>query len=235
MKERINQIRQAEAASHTEAYTSHKLFTPGSWMAKPVKTVLDLLPFYAAYSEFRGLDLGCGIGRNCIAIAQHFRGIPCKIDCIDILQLAIEKLHENAQNYHVPDSINGILSSIDDYIIQPDNYDLILAISALEHVDSKDTFVKKMIEIREGLRSGGIACLITNTDVQEREKVSGVPLPPQFEVNLPTEEMLLLLQKIFTGWHIIKHTVVEQRYDIPRGSLVSDLKTNVVTWVVRKI
>lgn len=234
MNESVNQIRQAEAASHTDAYTSHELFTPGSWMAKPVKTVMDLLPFYAKYSQFRGLDLGCGVGRNCIPIAQYFHGIPCQIDCIDILKLAIDKLNENAYRFHVSDAINGIVSSIDDYAIEPDSYDLILAVSALEHVDSRDTLLAKLSSIRDGLHPGGIACFIVNTGIREQEKTSKSPLPPQFEVNLPTEEMLFLLKEFFSGWSIIKHTVVQQRYDIPRGHSISDLETNVLTWVVRK-
>lgn len=235
MIERINQIRQAEAASHTDIYTTHSLFAPGSWMAKPVKTVLDLLPYYAAYPQFHGLDLGCGVGRNCIPIAQQLQNIPCQIDCVDILPLAIEKLQENAHQYHVSGSLNGIVSSIDDFAIEPDSYDLILAISALEHVDSRDTFADKLSDIRDGLRSGGIACFILNTDIQEWEKTSKVPLLPQFEVNISTEEMLLLLKVIFRGWPVLKHTVVQQKYDIPRGSSVSELETNVVTWIVRKM
>ena len=41
MMDRLSQIRQAEAASHRDAYASHELFAPGSWLAKPVKTVLE--------------------------------------------------------------------------------------------------------------------------------------------------------------------------------------------------
>lgn len=234
MMESINQIRQAEAASHTDTYTFHKLFAPGSWMAKPVKTVLDLLPYYAAYSQFHGLDLGCGVGRNCIPIAQQLHDIPCRIDCVDILPLAIEKLQENAHHYYVSGTIHGIVSSIDDYTIARDSYDLILAISALEHVAGKDIFLSKLTDIYRGLRSGGIACLVINTDVHEQEKTSREPLVPQFEVNLPTEEMLRLLQEVFHGWPVIRQTVVPQRYNIPRESGLSDLETNVVTWVVRK-
>ena len=94
----ISKIRRAEAASHTEAYTNHELYTPGSWLAKPVKTVLELLPLFDGYTTFRGLDLGCGVGRNCIAAAQYLNHIPCQVDCVDILELAIEKLRENAEN-----------------------------------------------------------------------------------------------------------------------------------------
>ena len=234
LNERINHIRKAEAASHTQAYTSHALYSPGSWLAKPVKTVMDLLPLFEGYTDFRVLDLGSGVGRNCIPVAQHFSGIPCRVDCVDILELAITKLNENAQQYGVKNCIRGIVSSIDDYEIAADSYDLILAVSALEHIASQSAFENKLVEIRDGLRPGGIACLIINSEVIEHSKETGQELPPQFEVNLPTSQMQDLLENTFEGWKIVKHTIVHQKYDIPRGKSIADLETDVVTYVVRK-
>ena len=121
---RLDEIRKAEAESHTQAYTSHSLFSPGSWLAKPVKTVLELLPLFEGYTQFAALDLGSGVGRNCIPVAQHFSGISCRVDCVDILELAIAKLNENARQYRVGNCIQGIVSSIDDYEIDADSYDL---------------------------------------------------------------------------------------------------------------
>ena len=95
MESQLQQIRHAEELSHTEMYNSFALFAPGSWLAKPVRTVLELLPLFDGYSSFRALDLGCGVGRNSIPIAQHFQNTPCRVDCVDILPLAIEKLMEN--------------------------------------------------------------------------------------------------------------------------------------------
>lgn len=230
---RLKEIRQAEAESHTEAYTSNTLFTPGSWLAKPVKTVLDILPLFEGYKEFIGLDLGAGVGRNSIPVAQHFKGIPCQVDCVDILELAIEKLNENAQQYGVAGNIQGMVSSIDDYEINADSYDLIMAVSALEHIASKSAFEKKLVEIRNGLRIGGVACLIVNSGVIEHDKATGQEMPPQFEVNLPTCEMQHLLEETFAGWQIIKHTVVHQKYDIPRTYGLAELETDVVTYVVK--
>ena len=234
MSDRINHIRQAEAASHTQAYTNHSLFSPGSWLAKPVKTVMDLLSLFEGYTDFRALDLGSGVGRNSIPVAQYFGGIPCRVDCVDILELAITKLNENAQQYGVENCIRGIVSSIDDYEIDADSYDFILAISALEHIASKSAFEKKLAEIRDGLRHGGIACLIVNSGVIEHDKATGQELPPQFEVNLPTRQMQDLLENTFAAWQIIKHTIVHQKYDIPRENGLADLETDVVTYVVRK-
>lgn len=90
---RLDEIRKAEAESHTKAYTNHTLFSPGSWLAKPVKTVLELLPLFEGHTDFRALDLGSGVGRNCIPVAQHFSSIPCWVDCVDILKLAIANLY----------------------------------------------------------------------------------------------------------------------------------------------
>ena len=234
-EDRTEQIRRAEAISHTQAYQTHALFAPGSWLAKPVKTVMELLPLLEGYTQFTALDLGSGVGRNCIPVAQHFSGISCRVDCVDILELAIANLTENALQYGVENCIRGIVSSIDNYEIAADSYDLILAVSALEHIASQSAFEKKLNEIRDGLRPGGIACLIVNSGVVEHDKATGKELPPQFEVNLPTSQMQELLENTFAGWQIIKHTVVHQRYDIPRENGVADLETDVVTYVVRKV
>lgn len=231
---RLDEIRKAEAESHTQAYTSHSLFSPGSWLAKPVKSVMELLPLFEGYTQFVALDLGSGVGRNSIPVAQHFSGIPCRVDCVDILELAIAKLNENALQYGVENCIRGIVSSIDDYEIAADSYDLILAVSALEHIASQPAFEKKLTVIRDGLRHGGIACLIVNSGVLEHDKATGQELLPQFEVNLPTSQMQDLLENTFAGWKVIKHTIVHQKYDIPREKRIADLETDVVTYVVRK-
>ena len=231
---RLDEIRKAEAESHTQAYTSHLLFSPGSWLAKPVKTVMELLPLFEGYTQFAALDLGSGVGRNSIPVAQHFSGIPCRVECVDILELAIAKLNENAQQYEVENCIRGIVSSIDDYEIAADSYDLILAVSALEHIASQSAFEKKLTEIRDGLRPGGIACLIVNSGVMEHDKATGQELLPQFEVNLPTSQMQDLLENTFVDWQVVKHTIVHQKYDIPREHGIPDLETDVISYVVRR-
>ena len=233
-RECIRNIRAAEAVSHTKVYEDHALFTSGSWLAKPVKTVMELLPLFEGYTQFKALDLGCGVGRNCIPVAQRFDTIPCQVDCVDILELALEKLRENAEKFHVQEHIRTVHSAIDDYEIPKEAYDLILAVSALEHVGSRRIFAQKLMQIRDGLRTGGIACLIVNSGVVERDKATAEERMPQFEVNLPTDEMRDLLERTFIGWEVLKHTLVHQKYDIPRETYIAALETDVLTWVVRK-
>ncbi len=230
----LESIRESERKSHEEVYSESKLFEKGSWLYKPVKTVLDILPLFSEYKEFTVLDLGCGVGRNSIPIAQFCSDNFCRVDCVDILELAIEKLMEYSKDYGVFHNINGIVSSIDEYKIEINSYDFILAVSALEHVDSVESFINKLSEIRDGTKDNGVVCLIVNSEVVEKDKGTGEIIAPQFEVNLKTEELISELNEKFGGWHILKSSVVGQDYEIPRDGIVSQLSTNVVTFVALK-
>lgn len=232
---RLQQIREAEKESHTRMYTENPLYSEGGWLSKPIRTVLDIVPLFEGYRELRILDLGAGVGRNCIPFAQRYRDIPCRIDCVDILELAIRILQENAKAYDVSSSVFGIPSSIEAYAIPPKEYDLIMAVSSLEHVESEEAFWKKATEIRNGTRENGIVCLVINSNVVERNPSTGEELIPQFEVNPVTDDLQTRLKALFKGWQELKSTVVHQKYDIPRGERVVELETDVVTYVARNV
>lgn len=234
MNDRLQQIRASEEKAHTKMYSDSKLYQGDSWLKKPIKTVQELTPLFNAYKKLRVLDLGCGVGRNCIEMASKYRQIDCRIDGVDILPLAIEKLNENAMEQNVSGNVCGIVSSIEEYIIQNNTYDLIMAVSALEHVENEESFYQKLLEIREGICKNGIVCLIINSNVREYNQITKEQVPAQFEINLPTEELQIMLKELFTGWTVLKSTVRDQQYDIPREWGISELKTSVVTLVVRK-
>jgi 2-polyprenyl-3-methyl-5-hydroxy-6-metoxy-1,4-benzoquinol methylase len=61
---KIDYIREEEKKYHEHCYDNYKLFEEGSWLHKPVKTVMDLFTYFDGKPELRVLDLGCGIGRN---------------------------------------------------------------------------------------------------------------------------------------------------------------------------
>lgn len=230
----LQQIREAERKSHIEIYSDKNLYESGSWLAKPIKTVLDLIPMFKEYQKLRLLDLGSGVGRNSIAFAREYQNISCTVECVDILDLAIEKLEENAVKYNVASSVKGVVAPIEEYFISENSYDFIMAVSALEHVESEGTFVRMLKKICSGIAENGIVCLVINSNVVETDKATGNPLEPQFEVNLDTDELQKMLEDIFGEWEKIKTSVSVQKYDIPRDNGVVDLTSNVVTFVARK-
>lgn len=232
MNRDLEKIREAERKSHEEIYSSAQLFEKGSWLQRPVKTVIEASEMFPESENIKILDLGCGIGRNSIPLAEKFA--ESSVDCVDILPLAIEKLFLNAEYHNVKKKINGYVMSIEDYDIKPDYYDFIIAVSAIEHVSDKNALLNKLEQIKRGLKNNGLVCLIVNSNVSERDSVTSDELVPQFEVNLPTEELKMILTQIFSSFDIIKETVVHQAYDIPREAIISHLETDVVTFVARK-
>lgn len=234
MRSRIDAIRENERIYHTEIYTNEKLYHTESWLRKPVKTVQEILPLFSDYPQLRVLDLGCGVGRNSICVAQEYRMIDCRVDCVDLLEIAIEKLRQNAREHGVASCINGVVGSIEQYEIAESAYDLIMAVSALEHVDGESAFFNKLLEIKKGVRDNGLVCFVVNSDVCEKNAQTHEMLEPQFEVNLSAEKVQACLDEAYSGWEVLKRSVVQQEYTIPRGAVMSHLSTKAVTYVARR-
>ena len=234
MDNRIKQIRESEKKSHIKMYSSDEIYQSGSWLNRPIKTIKDIIPIFQGYQKLRVLDLGCGVGRNSIFIAEEYKEIDCIVECVDILELAIEKLSFNAEKYGVSEYIRGVVKPIEEYTIKENKYDFIIAVSALEHVETVESFLSKLEEIRDGICENGVVCLVMNSEVREKDKVTGEELPAQFEVNLKTKELQEILNWTFEGWTVLKTSVQEQQYDIPRESGICDLQTKVVSFVARK-
>lgn len=232
--DRIDRIREAERNSHSQFYQNHPIFEKGSWLERPVRTVVDTWELLCGKKELRALDLGCGVGRNCIPLAKRFSDISCRVDCVDLLPEAIRLLKGNAEAAGVA-GLYPYVSTIEEYIIEKNCYDFIMAVSALEHVADWTHFLIKLEEIKEGICGEGVVCLIINSQIQERDVLTGVIREPQFEVNVPTKVLEDVLGKIFFGWKILKHTVSDQSYQIDRENGNTELTTSVLTWVVQKI
>jgi len=231
---RIEKIRKAEEQSHLKIYSEHALFASGSWLEHPVKSVMDLLSYFQGYHSLRVLDLGCGVGRNSIPIAKAFSHIPCMIDCVDIMPYAIKKLKENALVYGVEHSVCGFVSSIEEYKILPDTYDFAIAVSALEHICSRDALVLKLQELCQGIRRGGVVCMIISTDITEQDCQSGSVLQPGFEINLSADGLDEIIKTVFCDFDFLKQTRVQQQYVIPRENGDALLGSRVCTYAIKK-
>ena len=230
---RLEHIRREERLSHTAAYEQEELFSGDGWLGKPVKTVGELIPLFTEHERIHLLDLGCGVGRTCIPFVQAFPD-KCMADGVDILDIAIERLEKNSRKFGVEGRICGHVCALEDYPIPREGYDLILAVSALEHVDSEETFFNKLEEIRAGIRERGAVCLMVNTQIEERDPVTGELLEVQFEVNLSSEVLTERLEEIFSGWRILKETEKRQTWQTERRNGTVWLETNVVTFVATR-
>lgn len=228
----VDAIRSAEIEYHDAFYKSTKLYEPGSWIGKPVANVMKAFELIDSSKPLKILDLGSGVGRNAIAIAQ--KSIDgTAVDCVDLLPSAIEILNDNAKAYNVKDKINGIVSTIEDYQINKE-YDFIIGVSTLEHVNDEAAFKKVLNDIKNHLVINGVACLIINSEVQEKDIETGELLVPQFEVNMLTKDMQLLMHKVFSNFEFLKEEIKNLNYTINRAGKDVNLSTNAVTFIVRR-
>lgn len=231
---RIAYIRSAEKKYHDYCYDNYKLFEVGSWLNKPVKTVMEQLGFFENKENLRVLDLGSGVGRNSIPIAQTIKN--GEVVCVDLLDSAIEKLTQYSKEFGVNHIIQTVKSDIGDYLINKDDFDFIVAVSSLEHVASEEIFEKVVQRMALGTKKNGINCMIVNSNLEEIDIETNEQLDALMEINLTTEDMLAKLSKIYDDkWKVLNQLVKPLEYQIVRNEKPILLKTNAITYVVRRL
>ena len=119
--------------------------------------------------------------------------------------------------------------------VMPLEHDLILAASVLEHLDSRASAIHKLTEIQQGIRPGGGVLIVMNTGVREWDAMTGEAMEPQFEVNLPPEEVRWLLSDTFRGWEVLWDKCIHYEYEIPRGDRTAVVSAEVVTFTARRL
>ncbi|MGG8360431.1 MULTISPECIES: class I SAM-dependent methyltransferase [Bacillus cereus group] len=231
---RIDYIRQEEKKYHDLCYEQYKLFEIGSWLYKPVKTVMDLMDHFEGQNNLQVLDLGSGVGRNSIPIAQKLRNTSGTVTCVDLLNSALTKLQTYSKEHDVFEVIKTEQAAIENYHIDSNAYDYIVAVSSLEHVKSEEDFKNMLHSMKKGTKNGGINCLIINSNIQKIDLKTNEELEALIEINLPTEEIIRLLKSIYKGWKEVKVEIKELAYNIVRDERHIQLKTNAITFVVQK-
>ncbi|MBW8348505.1 class I SAM-dependent methyltransferase [Bacillus sp. IITD106] len=232
---RIDYIRKEEKEYHDYCYDNYKLFEEGSWLYKPVQTVMEIIPLLEGKNNPTILDLGSGVGRNSIPIAKLLRDKECKIVCVDLLESALQKLKQYSEEHDVQEIMENVQADIGNYTISPNYFDLIIAVSSLEHVESESVFENVINRMADGTKNKGINCIIVNSEVQEIDLETNEHLFPMMEINIPTEKMISKLNEVYKGWEILKVLVKPLEYTIKRQKRPVLLKTNAITFVVRKV
>jgi 2-polyprenyl-3-methyl-5-hydroxy-6-metoxy-1,4-benzoquinol methylase len=232
---RLDFIRKEEKKYHDYCYENYKLFEEGSWLYKPVKTVMELLPLFNHKENIRVLDLGSGVGRNSIPIAQKIKDKNGKVVCVDLLDSALNKLKRYSEEYEVQEVIRTQKADIGHYEIKKDQYDLIVAVSTLEHVASEDILESVIRKMAVGTKKNGVNCIIANSEVEEIDLETNQKLEVMMEINNKTEDMIHRLDRIYAGWDVLNKLVKPLEYIIVRNEKDVLLKTNAITYVVRNI
>ncbi len=231
---KLERIRQEEKEYHDYCYDNYKLFEKGSWLNRPVRTVMELVPILSGLQDIQILDLGCGVGRNSIPLAQAFIEQGVEIDCVDFLDSALEKLEQYSKEFEVLDHITPINADISTYEIKEDAYDLIVAVSSLEHADSVESLRTVLQRMEKGTRNGGVNCLIVNSEVTETDLETQTPLEALIEINMNTNDMSKLLKNSYPNWEILKAVINPLSFKIVRNLRPVLLTTNAITYVVMK-
>lgn len=180
------------------------------------------------------MDLGCGVGRNSIPIAEKLQGRFGNVVCVDLLESALDKLMAYSQLHGVGSYISPHLSDIADYEIPRDHFDYIVAVSVIEHVETESKLTSLLSNMALGTKTGGIICIIMNSNIVEVDAETDEPLEALMEINLTTEQANDYLRKAFEGWTVLKSTIKPLVFNIEREKRNILLKTDCITWIVRK-
>lgn len=223
MDDTLRAARETTAAYHRMYYANHELYKPGSWLAFPAALVESLAERLDSYS--RVLDLGCGVGRNAIALA---RSSDAMVTCVDILPDAISRLEEYAVQNGVGTRISGVLSPMEDFAIEPNAFDLILAVSCIEHVDSKEMAFTILESIKQGIKPGGAAYITFSTERTVCDATTKTPIDSPVETRWTSEEALRALMRIFHGWHFEELSSCDY-------SETFDLNNRIVHWQSKEV
>ncbi|WP_127499327.1 class I SAM-dependent methyltransferase [Paenibacillus glycanilyticus] len=233
MESRFLQARTEEMKYHEKFYAEHELFAPGTWISKPVKAIMDTFVLLDP-NQMRVLDLGSGVGRNAIPIAQAIKASNGKVTAVDLLPSAVEILRDNAEKYEVQNNLEAVIADVEHYRIPAQSYDYIIACSSLEHVSSVDAFRTVIDRMIEGTRSRGIHAILMSTQTEELDHSTGVVAEGLIELNLSTDDAFHLLRECYDGWEIVLERVIPQAVQEIKYGKSIEYRGNWLTFIVRR-
>ncbi|MNI04894.1 tellurite resistance protein TehB [compost metagenome] len=233
-KAELQHIREAERQYHEEYFENVALFEEGTWLEQPTPIILELLKYFDLRSPIQVLDLGCGVGRNSIPLASMLKPAGGHIHCVDLLDVAIDKLNEYSQEHQLEEVITTQQSDISEFPYEKEAYHYILAVSCLEHAKSEASLKRILASFVEGTISGGINYIDMNTNIQEYNINNGHQRKPLFEVNLSSEEAIHLLRTHYEGWEELHMDTTPIAIEINRDGIPVCLQSDCLAFAVRK-
>ena len=220
----MNKAQRATQEYHKEFFKTAKLFEKGTWIAESEPDLLKIVEeCFGKKKNVRILDLGCGVGRNAIPIAKIIGPNGGKVTCVDVLDIAIEKLRENSEKYGVSNHIESEVAEVEKFPIKIDYFDLILSFSVLEHgVSSEESFFKVIRNIKDGTKKGGLNYLGITTNLEELDAKTLEKLPKDIVYDASFEKAKSDLENIYRDWEVLstEKSFYREEY-VKNGKIVS--------------
>ena len=199
---------------HQEFYASHELFEEGSWLHKPSPYVLRSLDAVERPAPLHVLDLGCGVGRHTLPIAQRLPEGSFVVG-MDLLPLAAERLTRNAAEAGLGHLIQAVVADLDHVALAAESIDLLVSVSALEHSRDMSALERLLSQCRRATRPGGVHCLIMGTDKIEVD-ADGNSRPAQVEFPLTSADGRVALEQGYADWETLSFTTAAFSVDEER-------------------
>ncbi|GAA4155222.1 class I SAM-dependent methyltransferase [Gryllotalpicola daejeonensis] len=210
---------------HREFYASADIGTPGSWLAKPHRLVLDALDLVDQTRPVIAYDLGAGVGRHTIPIVERVHSGSTVI-AVDLLPDALERLKS-----HLPASpqieVQTVAADLADYQFD-EPADLVVAFSAIEHLPDLDTIAALLARIARATAPGGVVAIGIIGDRRE-VTTDGEERPALLESGITSDQASALLSGAFTDFTVMQQwsapATVKERRDGQEYVLTSTLVT----------
>jgi SAM-dependent methyltransferase len=192
---------------HEEFYARHELFEAGSWLHRPSPFVLRSLEHLDVRGRVLVLDLGCGVGRHTLPIAGSLPPGSYVVG-VDLIPYAAERLKDNAAQAQLASAIQPVVADLDTIGLAPRSLDLLVSVSALEHVPGLEALESVLQRCRDATKPSGLHALIIGTDKVEIDARGGVR-PARVEFHLPTEDAKSVLERVYGDWEWIEYSEVD--------------------------
>jgi SAM-dependent methyltransferase len=230
--EEVNVGRRETVRYHEDFYATHELFEAGSWLHKPSPFVMRSLAHLDTGRPLVAVDLGAGVGRHTIPVADR---LPegSYVVAVDLLPLAAQRLHRNAEAAGVRDRVQAVVADLDSVALAPDSVDWLVSVSALEHATGLEMLERVLGGCQRATRTGGLNCLIIGTEKVEID-AAGRSRPARVEFHLPAVDAEALLERMYADWERLEYSSAAFAVDEDRDGESYTLSTTNLRLLARR-
>lgn len=113
---------------------------------KPINYLIEAVKILNS-QKGKALDIGCGAGIDSKYLAEN----GFKVEAIDLNKTSVEETKKICEGL----AVNAILKNVNDYVITPNNFDLIIAWNTLSFL-GKEEAERILLDIKNGLKENGL-------------------------------------------------------------------------------